>query len=168
MSHKVETLIPRISLALSGGGFRASVFHLGLLRRLAELGWLPRVDALSTVSGGSIVGAFAVTRWQKMIEAGADGAAFDKVIAQPFLRRIQNGNFILEWLLKSPLWPVRKVINRQFTRTQAAAELIDQWFFDGLNCDQLPHRLSSSALLLNHRVALQLSGVPLSHPTIYQ
>ncbi len=138
--RKVETITPRISLALSGGGFRASVFHLGVLRRLAELGWLSRVDVLSTVSGGSIVGAFAVTRWQQWIRAGADGRAFDQVIAQPFLQRIQKGNFILEWLLRSPLWPLRKAVDRQFTRTQAAAELTDRWFFDGLNCDQLPER----------------------------
>jgi NTE family protein len=140
LPHKIETITPRIALALSGGGFRASIFHLGVLRRLAELGWLPKVDVLSTVSGGSIVGAFAVTRWQQFIEAGADGRAFEQVIAQPFLRRIQQGNFVFEWLSRSPFWPLRKVSDRQFTRTQAAAELMDRWFFDGLNCDQLPRR----------------------------
>jgi hypothetical protein len=41
----------KIGLALSGGGFRASFFHLGVLRRLAELGLLRRVAVLSTVSG---------------------------------------------------------------------------------------------------------------------
>src|ERR1039458_9345632 len=33
----------RIALALSGGGFRASIFHLGVLKRIAELGWLEAV-----------------------------------------------------------------------------------------------------------------------------
>jgi predicted acylesterase/phospholipase RssA len=47
----------KIGLALSGGGFRASFFHLGTLRRLAELGLLRRVEVLSTVSGGSIIAA---------------------------------------------------------------------------------------------------------------
>ena len=46
-----------LGLALSGGGFRASFFHIGVLARLAELDLLRRVEALSTVSGGSIVGA---------------------------------------------------------------------------------------------------------------
>lgn len=46
----------RIGLALSGGGFRASFYHLGVLARLAELDVLRRVDVLSCVSGGSIVG----------------------------------------------------------------------------------------------------------------
>ena len=45
-------------LALSGGGFRATAFHLGVLKRLRELGLLAEVDVLSTVSGGSIAGAY--------------------------------------------------------------------------------------------------------------
>jgi len=57
----------RIALALSGGGFRASVFHLGVLRRLSEAGWLGKVDAISTVSGGSIVGSFAALQWDAML-----------------------------------------------------------------------------------------------------
>jgi NTE family protein len=47
-----------IGLALSGGGYRASLFHLGVMARLADEGLLKEVYALSTVSGGSIVGAF--------------------------------------------------------------------------------------------------------------
>ncbi len=135
---KLEAVNPRIALALSGGGFRAAIFHLGVLKRLAELGWLKRVDVLSTVSGGSIIGAFAVIRWQQWLQAGGDGVTFDQVIAQPFLEQIQKRNFILEWLVRSPLWPWRKLTDRQFTRTETAVELIDKWFFDGITCDQLP------------------------------
>ncbi|EFM11132.1 Patatin [Paenibacillus curdlanolyticus YK9] len=47
-----------IGLALSGGGYRASLYHLGVMARLADEGLLKEVRALSTVSGGSIVGAF--------------------------------------------------------------------------------------------------------------
>lgn len=46
-----------LALALSGGGFRATLFHLGLLRRLNELDLLRRVEAISSVSGGSITNA---------------------------------------------------------------------------------------------------------------
>lgn len=52
----------KIGLALSGGGFRASSFHLGVLKRLEELGVLPRVAVVSTVSGGAIVGALHALR----------------------------------------------------------------------------------------------------------
>lgn len=45
----------RLGLALSGGGTRAAVFHLGLLLRLAVQDQLESVSAISTVSGGSLV-----------------------------------------------------------------------------------------------------------------
>ncbi|MFZ3224451.1 MAG: patatin-like phospholipase family protein, partial [Xanthobacteraceae bacterium] len=48
----------KIGLALSGGGSRAIAFHLGCLRALNELGLLARVNVLSTVSGGSVIGAY--------------------------------------------------------------------------------------------------------------
>lgn len=47
----------KIGLALSGGGSRAIAFHLGCLRALHEAGLLERVIVLSTVSGGSVIGA---------------------------------------------------------------------------------------------------------------
>lgn len=44
-----------IALALSGGGIRAMVFHLGVLKHLAECDLLESVERISTVSGGSLV-----------------------------------------------------------------------------------------------------------------
>ncbi|HUM91780.1 MAG TPA: patatin-like phospholipase family protein [Candidatus Competibacter sp.] len=44
----------RIGLALSGGGFRAAAFHAGVLQKLADNGWLERVQQISSVSGGSL------------------------------------------------------------------------------------------------------------------
>lgn len=46
---------PAIALALSGGGVRAMVFHLGVLRALAERELLEDVRRVSTVSGGSLL-----------------------------------------------------------------------------------------------------------------
>ncbi len=59
-----------IGLSLSGGGYRAAGFHLGVLGLLSEVGLLRNVAALSTVSGGMIVGM----RW---IVSLLDGVAFD-------------------------------------------------------------------------------------------
>ncbi len=53
-----EAVAPKIGLALSGGGSRAIAFHLGCLRALDRLGLLDRVVILSTVSGGSVIGAY--------------------------------------------------------------------------------------------------------------
>ena len=50
-----------LALCLSGGGFRALLFHLGALRRLNELGILPKVDTFSATSGGSILAAHLAT-----------------------------------------------------------------------------------------------------------
>ena len=44
----------KIGLALSGGGIRATVFHLGVLARLARQSLLEKITFLSTVSGGSL------------------------------------------------------------------------------------------------------------------
>ena len=43
-----------VALCLSGGGYRAMVFHLGVLWRLNETKLLSKVKRFSSVSGGSI------------------------------------------------------------------------------------------------------------------
>lgn len=53
----------RIGLALSGGGYRAAAFHLGVFRKLHAIGLLFKLDLMSCVSGGSIAGAFLASRW---------------------------------------------------------------------------------------------------------
>jgi len=48
---------PLVGLALSGGGIRSAAFNMGVLQALARGGLLPRVDYLSTVSGGGYIGS---------------------------------------------------------------------------------------------------------------
>ena len=55
----------RIGLALSGGGFRATLFHLGMIRFLREANILPNVTHITSVSGGSILAAHLVLNWQR-------------------------------------------------------------------------------------------------------
>lgn len=54
-----------IGLALSGGGFRATVYHLGVLARLAEQDLLEKVTYISSVSGGSLCAGlvYAKSNW---------------------------------------------------------------------------------------------------------
>lgn len=47
----------KIGLALSGGGYRAAIYHIGTFRALRKLGVLNKIDVISTNSGGSITGA---------------------------------------------------------------------------------------------------------------
>jgi NTE family protein len=58
MTVRVHDVDKRLGLALSGGGFRAAAFHLGVFKKLRELELLDKVDLLSCVSGGSIAGGF--------------------------------------------------------------------------------------------------------------
>lgn len=55
-----------VALCLSGGGYRAMLFHLGCLWRLNELGYLPRIDRVSSVSGGSITAGALAHAWARL------------------------------------------------------------------------------------------------------
>lgn len=89
MGEKVPLGTTRIGLALSGGGFRAAVFHLGIVRWLAEEHLLERVTQVSTVSGGSLVtGAIfsaAGGEWPSSSEF------LQTVYSSPTFRRAQYG-----------------------------------------------------------------------------
>lgn len=61
-----------VALGLSGGGFRAAGFHLGVVTVLQRVGLLGEVRALSTVSGGTLVGA-------RLMIGLAHGERFDEI-----------------------------------------------------------------------------------------
>lgn len=52
--HAEEQVEPGIGLSLSGGGYRAMLFHVGSLWRLNEAGLLSQLQRISSISGGSI------------------------------------------------------------------------------------------------------------------
>src|SRR4051794_4878843 len=68
---------PKLGLALSGGGHRAAFFHVGVLAKLAELGLLRPIQVISTVSGGSIVGALYYLHVKNLLESKADAEITD-------------------------------------------------------------------------------------------
>ena len=74
----------KIGLALSGGGIRATVFHLGVLARLAQQSLLENVRFLSTVSGGTLavalVRACSDNNWPKSIDYLNDSITKSRVL----------------------------------------------------------------------------------------
>jgi NTE family protein len=60
---------------MSGGGFRATLYHVGSLRRLNELGFLPRLSMITSVSGGSITAGVLAHRWPRLQFDPASGVA---------------------------------------------------------------------------------------------
>lgn len=55
-----------IGLCLSGGGYRAMLFHVGTLIRLNEAAYLGKLDRISSVSGGSITAGVLGLHWNKL------------------------------------------------------------------------------------------------------
>lgn len=143
---------PRIGLALSGGGFRASIFHLGVIRRLEELGIMPEIGVISSVSGGSIVAAYYVRQMEDHLRSlGAGEVAtieervgFFEQIADKFLEATDH-NLRTRALIYTPFFHffsfVRALLSRPFRQT-ARGELIqteyDKWFYDNDTLDELP------------------------------
>lgn len=78
------------ALALSGGGFRATLFHCGALIRLNELGYLTKVTRISSVSGGSIASGMLAAAWPRLKRSGDRFDDLDRQVIQPlraFCRR---------------------------------------------------------------------------------
>ena len=75
-----------IGLALSGGGARAIAFHLGCLRALHDLGFLDRLQVISSVSGGSVIAAMYAYSNESFLEFEA------RVVA--LLRRGLSGSIL--------------------------------------------------------------------------
>ncbi len=93
-----------IALCLSGGGFRAALFHLGGARRLNELGVLSSLTAISAVSGGSILAAHLADRLRPWPATGEVTPGWEAHVAAPFrafthrnLRTIPLARQLLPW-----------------------------------------------------------------------
>src|SRR4051812_27536703 len=122
----------RFGLALSGGGFRASFFHLGVLRRLAELDLLRHVTDISTVSGGSILAAHYYLHFKRAFEdARGDLRREDYIriiddVADEFIRG--NAKDLRNRLLMNPLTHLRAlVLGRGYGRPMAS--LYTKYFY---------------------------------------
>jgi len=72
-----------IALCLSGGGYRAMLFHLGALKRLNELDYLPKLDQVSSVSGGSITVGVLAMNWKRLRLQNGQAANFDDEVTAP-------------------------------------------------------------------------------------
>jgi NTE family protein len=92
------------ALCLSGGGFRATLFHLGALRRLNETGVLAKLDTITSVSGGSIMAAALATRAPWPVAAPIATDVWEREIAAP-VRRFAGRNLRTPAMLRRLLRP---------------------------------------------------------------
>jgi hypothetical protein len=73
-----------LDIVLAGGGFRATLFHIGSLWRTNEVGYLPKLDCVSSISGGSITAGLLGVKWDQLeFDATGKAANFEPLIVAP-------------------------------------------------------------------------------------
>lgn len=125
----------KVGLALSGGGFRASLFHIGVLARMAELDLLRHVEVISCVSGGSIVGAHYYLLLRKVLQEKADGSiargdyiAIVQELLDQFLAGVQKN--IRMRVAASFITNVRMLLQpSHYSRTQRLGDLYEKHLY---------------------------------------
>ncbi len=143
---------PRIGLALSGGGFRAALFHLGVIRRLEELGVMKHVQTISAVSGGAIIAAYYAVEMEKRLrkraDALTDSASIDAArlgifeeIAKCFFRGLDHNmrsRALVFMPFYHPLLFIKALFRRDFSRSDIMQREYDEWFYQKATLDHLP------------------------------
>lgn len=126
----------RLGLALSGGGFRASFYHIGVLAKMAELGMLRHVESISTVSGGSIVGAAYYLLLKQLLEskpdediANQDYVDLIKRLEIHFLEAVQK-NLRLR-TFANPIDNFR-MCKGNYSRSDAIGEIYEKYLYEPL------------------------------------
>jgi predicted acylesterase/phospholipase RssA len=127
----------KVGLALSGGGFRAAYYHLGVLARLAELDMLRHIDVLSCVSGGSIVGACYWLMLRKLLVAKAPLSQAD--YAQLIRDLIDHFKNAVAQNLRGQVQPSKAGVAWRFLKgekgaldTEKTADALEQFFYGPL------------------------------------
>ncbi|ONG54021.1 patatin [Pseudoroseomonas deserti] len=128
--EETENPEPGMALCLSGGGYRAMVFHLGVLWRLYEAGLLLRLKRVSSVSGGSITAGVLALRWNALIAgAGSPRETFEQEVVLP-VRDLAGETLDAEAIVLGVLLPGRI--------SDRVADAYDRHLFHGATLQDLP------------------------------
>lgn len=133
------SFLGKVGLALSGGGFRASFYHIGVLAKLAELDLLRHVEVLSCVSGGSIIGAHYYLELRKLFHNKASAPSGPEPIkrkdyvnlverlAIDFLEGVQK-NLRLR-MVANPAASLKMLFSSDHSRTEYLGRLYERHLF---------------------------------------
>jgi predicted acylesterase/phospholipase RssA len=130
----------KIGLALSGGGFRATLYHLGLVRFLRDAGILSRVTHITSVSGGSVIAAHLVLNWDRYNGSPTD---FDAAAAEllAFVQMDVRNRILRRFPLNLPFrWPRRLIglSNRKLSRIGLLESHYEKYLYGDTSLFQLP------------------------------
>lgn len=168
--HIDELLRPdatdRRGLALSGGGFRAACFHLGVLARLAERDELRRVDVISCVSGGAIAGAGYAVRLKALLASKRDlditREDYLEVVEDlvTTLSQVMSSNLRMR-ALASPVAVLKLWLFPNFSLTDRISDLLDDGLFAPLMAGNHPRLRDMNAAQLS---SLRGSSAKMTRP----
>lgn len=125
----------KFGIALSGGGFRAAFFHIGVLARLAEHDLLRHVAVISCVSGGSIIGTFYYLKVKQLLEGKRPDrlapstqayCQLIKEIESEFTQAVQQN---IRMLTFADQYENARMLASKTTPTRRVSALLDQYFF---------------------------------------
>lgn len=120
-----------VALCVSGGGYRAMLFHVGALWRLNELGWLARLDHVSSVSGGSITAGTLGLNWGNLaFDASGMAGDFSTQLVKP-IRKLAGRTIDVWAVIAGILTPGRTI-------SEMVARAYDSAVFDGATLQDLP------------------------------
>ena len=126
---KVEDIV---GLSLSGGGYRAMVYHTGALVRLNELGILPHIHEIASVSGGSIVAAALGLAWRDLrFDTNGYAANFVETFVNPVIQLARKGIDTRALLLG---------ILPGLTSAEIVADAYDRYLLHGSDLQDLPDK----------------------------
>jgi len=106
-----RTVEDGVGLCLSGGGYRAMLFHVGSLWRLNELGWLPKIQRISSVSGGSITAAVLGMNWKNLTFNAGVATNFGAEVVQP-TRKLAGASIDVASVVSGMLLPGVTIADR--------------------------------------------------------
>jgi len=150
----------KVGLALSGGGFRAALFHVGVFARLAELDVLRHVEVLSCVSGGSIVGAYYYMLLKREMERHGESMSqlhYINIVREmeaAFLSSCQK-NLRMRIFL-NPWKNLRIFFQKDYTRSHRLGELYEKHLYRKLIRNTHPE----DKPILMHTLRIRPADVP--------
>ncbi len=122
---------PAVAVSFSGGGFRASLAGVGVIRALADLRLLGDVRYTSSVSGGSWPNALLALAWDDLKAEGFTTEAVDRLVVAPFVQRITTSS-LLGHMAKNAWRLAGKA-----TRSDLLGNAFDEWFGHGATMSDL-------------------------------
>ncbi len=126
----------KTGLALSGGGFRSAMFHIGVLAALAEKNELKNIEVISCVSGGSIIGAYYYLKLKDLMERKADDQItkedYIKIVKDIELAFVSGVQKNLRMRIFSNIICNIKMFKKNYSRTHRLGELYEEHLFKGL------------------------------------